>query len=354
MLEALVHHPLRVSVHRIRIPQPEAHEVLIQVHVSGTNPKDYKRPAWNAEYNGSNQGDDIAGVVAAVGSSVTQFKPGDRVGAFHRMQSRGGSYAEYAIAPEYSTFHIPSTTSFEEAATIPLAAMTAALGLFVRLGLPEPWLANAHPDTLPKGGLVVYGAASAVGAYAVQLAVRASIHPIIAVAGKGIPFVQNMLHPSQGDVVVDYRQGNESVVDAIRAAVPKGQKLEYAFDAVSEKEKSSYANICQVLDHDVGRLTLVLPAAKDDPDMPGTVTTTLTMVNSVHAGGPDRDFGYAWLRLFEAGLKDGWFKPHPYQVVPGGLDGVEEALRNLKEGKASATKYVLRIAETKELKDTTS
>ncbi|KAK7893908.1 hypothetical protein LTR67_006609 [Exophiala xenobiotica] len=349
MLEALVHHPLRVTLHRIPIPTPEANEVLTKVHVSGSNPKDWKRPAVNPEFNGTNQGDDIAGVVEAVGSAVTQFKPGDRVAAFHRMQTPGGSYAEYAISPEHTTFHIPSALNFEEAATIPLAAMTAAVGLFVRLGLPEPWTvaAGQHPERVPKGGIVIYGAAGAVGAYAVQLAKRAGIHPIIAVAGRGIPFVQGLLGDTgnKGDVVVDYRKGNESVVENIKNAVPPDEKLEYAFDAVSEKAKSSAENICKVLAPD-GHLTLVLPL-KDDPSIPKSVHTTLTMVGSVHR--KDKDFGYAWYRLFELGLKDGWFKPHPHEVIRGGLNGVEQGLRNLKEGQASATKYVFRIAETEGL-----
>lgn len=55
-------------------------------------------------------------------------------------------------------------------------------------------------------------------------------------------------------------------------------------------------------------------------------------------------------RLFYKGLKDGWFSGHPYEVVPNGLDGVEGALKNLKEGKNSALKYVFRIKDTPRLK----
>lgn len=44
---------------------------------------------------------------------MTLSKPGDRVGAFHEMQGAGGSYAEYALAPDYTTFHIPDETTFE-------------------------------------------------------------------------------------------------------------------------------------------------------------------------------------------------------------------------------------------------
>ena len=60
-----------------------------------------------------NQGDDIAGFIHAVGDEVTEFKPGDRVAAFHEVGTLGGSFAEYALAWDYTTFHIPKNISFE-------------------------------------------------------------------------------------------------------------------------------------------------------------------------------------------------------------------------------------------------
>jgi len=79
--------------------------------VSGCNPKDWKRAEW---YNVViNQGDDIAGVVHEVGENVVEFKVGDRIAAMHEMMSPGGSYAEYAVAWAYTTFHIPERVSFE-------------------------------------------------------------------------------------------------------------------------------------------------------------------------------------------------------------------------------------------------
>ena len=60
-----------------------------------------------------NQGDDISGVVHEVGKDVVEFKKGDRVAAFHEMFTPGGSYAEYALSWDHTTFHLPDTTSFE-------------------------------------------------------------------------------------------------------------------------------------------------------------------------------------------------------------------------------------------------
>jgi NADPH2:quinone reductase len=125
-----------------------------------------------------NEGDDIAGFVDKVGSNVTKFHPGDRIAAFH----------------------IPNTTSFEEPAAIPLAAMTAAVGLYICLGLYLNHLRRRR-SSLP---LVVYGAASAVGAYAMQLAKRSDIHLLSRIADKGIPFVETLVDKSKGDVITDY------------------------------------------------------------------------------------------------------------------------------------------------------
>lgn len=270
------------------------------------------------------------------------------------MMSPHGSFAEYALAKDYTTFHLPKNISFEEGAAIPLACMTAAVGLFIQLRLPEPWQKGAadgemkEPDST-RGPLLVYGAASAVGAYAIQLAKRAGIGPIIGVAGKGIPFVESLLDKSAGDAVVDYRNGDDKLVEDIKKAL-NGKKLKHAYDAVSEK--GSYQNIAKVLDttgqgEEASRLTHVLPKPKDF-DPPQGIELGWTMVGCVH-GTPvmQSDFGQAWFKLFSKGLKEGWLKAHPQEVVPGGLNGVETGLKNLKEGKASAVKYVFRIADTK-------
>lgn len=320
-------------------------QLLIKVHVSGSNPKDWKMPVWVAGQNGKNTGDDIAGVVTAVGSAVSEFRVGDRVAAFHEMTTEFGSYAEYAVAWEHTTFHIPQSTSFEEAATIPLAAMTSAVGLFTVLGLPEPWNHDKETRERSKGGVAVYGAASAVGAFVVKLLQKADIHPIICVAGNGIDFVETLIDRSKGDTIIDYRKGHEAVVAGLKAAIPPGQTLRYAYDAVSEH--GSYGNLCQVLDTKApggSHLTVVLPGRKYE-GIPEGVNLAETRVGSVHQP-ENHDFGHAWFRLFGLGLKEGWFTPHPHEVVPGGLGGVGEALVRLQGGKVSAKKLVFRIADT--------
>ena len=179
-----------------------------------------------------------------------------------------------------------------------------------------------------------------MGSYTLQLAAKSNIHPLIAIAGRAQEHVKQLLDPSKGDVVIDYRSGNEAVVAGIKEAL-NGKKLLHAFDAVSEK--GSVENLAQVLDPEAGRITFVLPG-KEYPGFAPPVQKSTTTVGDVH--GPLKDFGYVYSRVISKGLEEGWFKPQPQEVVPGGLGGVEGALGKLKDGTASAVKYVFRIEDT--------
>ena len=254
-----------------------------------------------------------------------------------------------------SVFQNSSPNSFRptEAATLPLAAMTAAYGLYERLSLPLPW----HPITTPLP-LIIYGAAGAVGSFTIQFAQLSNIHPLICVAGNGIPHVESLISAEKGDVVLDYRNGNEQLVKDMKNVVDKfGGKIEYAFDCICEH--GSYQSICQVLSRDKGLITLILPGKNYD-DIPAEIEKNITFVGAAHketdrdkleekagtkAGG--EEFAFVMFRFIGRGLQEGWFKGHPYEVVPGGLAGVEDGLRRLKEGKVSAKKLVFRIEDTK-------
>ncbi|RGP63494.1 hypothetical protein FSPOR_8547 [Fusarium sporotrichioides] len=334
------------------IPEPSDNQVLIKVVVSGSNPKDWKVPTWAGAYDGPdngswqargkkgmNHGDDIAGIVEKVGKNVITFKKGDRVAAFHEMQSPGGSFAEYALAPEHTTFHIPPSKSFEEAATIPLAALTAAVSLFHHLRLPAPWTPAVGPTPI-----LIYGASSSVGSFAIKLARNSNIHPIIAVAGKGTAFVETLLDRSKGDIVFDYRNGDEEVVKGIRAHLKARNYGDVRYGIDPGIGNSSKKVLMEIVAPD-GAINIVLPSDWNT----GTAVKTTTMVGSVHSADKEidaRDLGLVTCRWFTKAWQADTFSGHPFEVRPGGLEGVQQALRDLKDGKNSATKYVFRIADT--------
>lgn len=301
----------------------------------------WKAPEWHPDEATPNQGDDIAGIVHAVGEGVTEFRKGDRVAAFHQMQKPGGSYAEYAVSWASTTFFLPEKTSFKEGAALPLAAMTACIGLFAShtLALPQPW--TPATKEIP---LLIYGAATAVGNYAIQLARKANIHPIIAVAGNSQDFVEKLIDRSKGDIIIDYREGYNAMQKSIRAKLGN-RPLIHAYDCISEH--GSYQAICEVLHPTEGKITLVHPR-QTYPEIPPTIQKSKTYVADVHNGlkeGMD-DFGYVYFRYLTRGLEAGWFKAHPQEECPGGLEGISGALVKLKHGKSNAVKFVFKIEDT--------
>jgi NADPH2:quinone reductase len=188
-----------------------------------------------------------------------------------------------------------------EGAAIPLAALTAAIGLYAndRLGLPQP--TAPATKSIP---LVIYVGSSAVGVYTIQLAQRSNIHPIIAVAGKAADYVRKLLDPSKGDTIVDYRQSDEGIVQDIKKAL-NNQKLEHAFDATADH--NSYVNLSKVLDQKTGKITLVLPP-KDDltgkhKEIPEGIYQSNTNVGGAH--GEEKDLAYMYTRYFSKGLEEG-------------------------------------------------
>lgn len=164
---------------------------------------------------------------------------------------------------------------FTEAATIPLAALTASLALYRALALPQPWSPAESPAPL-----LIYGGSSAVGAFAIKLAAQSNIHPIIAVAGAGSNYVLTLLDPSKGDAVIDYRPGRAALESGIRKALANAggwKQISYALDAIVEKESSA---VCASLLGPGGKLAHVLPL-DEGFQMPKGTTAALTMSGDV-------------------------------------------------------------------------
>ncbi|KAL5358830.1 chaperonin 10-like protein [Aspergillus floccosus] len=361
MKEAIVKHDLSVNLVDSPIPKPGPGHVLIKVIIAGSNPKDWKLPVMRGA--DVNSGDDIAGTVEAVGEDVVGFHKGDRVAAFHEMMSPNGAFAEYAIAPYYTTFHIPDSISYEAAATIPLAAYTSACALFQQLELPEPWspIAKAAGKDNVKRPLLIYGASTATGAFAIKLAAAANLHPIIAVGSKRSEFVKPFLDASKGDDLVDYTAypTEEELVKAIRRAVVKGGAPDgrcwKAYDTVSED--STIRLITKAIagpPDNAGRkpkvtnIFLKTEVEGSDP----SVDVLFSMVSQVHAEDEnDKLIGVTWGAAFSRGLREGWLTGHPYIIGNDGLEGLSEGLKGLRSGEIRARKFLTRPSETPDKSD---
>ncbi|KAH7346597.1 putative quinone oxidoreductase [Rhexocercosporidium sp. MPI-PUGE-AT-0058] len=361
MLEVIVH-PLPELTAKIvdsPIPVPGPDEILVKVEVAASNVKDWLHlTTRNLSFN---SGDDMAGTVFGLGENVKEFEIGDRVAAFHPMFAPGGTYAEYAVAPRHTVFRIPEGVKFEEAATIPLVTTTAALSLFQIQGLPSPWSTPSIP--LPPTPLIIYGASSSLGLFALKLARASNIHPLIAIAGSSSSTILPLLTPSKGDILIDYRVGVEAMQRAVRTALgEQGLEARHAVDAISAD--GSWVPISQLLAPG-GILSVVSGANRyEEKEIPSGVQVKYTFVGAVHEGKykegmpcqPSREVVegmkafagelFKWMGGEEGALARGGFGGHPFLVVEGGLGGVREGLRMLKGGKAGGRKFVYRVRET--------
>jgi NADPH:quinone reductase-like Zn-dependent oxidoreductase len=153
-----------LQLREIAKPVPRDHQVLVKIHAASINALDWQRfsmPSFLVRLmtgrwikpKDTALGADVAGQVEAVGENVTRFKPGDEVFGCAR-----GSFAEYALAREAYLTLKPANRSFEEAAAVPVAALTALQALRYAGGLR----AGQH--------VLIQGASGGVGMYAVQLA----------------------------------------------------------------------------------------------------------------------------------------------------------------------------------------
>jgi NADPH:quinone reductase-like Zn-dependent oxidoreductase len=178
-------------------PPPVAPDgILVRVRAAGVNPVDTKvRGGYMAEKLPCHfpliLGWDVAGVVEQIGPAVTAFKPGDEVyGYIRRHHLQFGTYAELATATDTYFAHKPSSLSFEEAAALPLAGLTAH---------------QALETTGVRSGetFFVGGGAGGVGHLAVQLATARGAHVIATAGSSNQDFLREL-----GADPIDYTQGD--------------------------------------------------------------------------------------------------------------------------------------------------
>ncbi|MET0830499.1 MAG: NAD(P)-dependent alcohol dehydrogenase [Microbacterium sp.] len=130
------------------------------------------------------RGKDVAGVVEAVGSRVTAFTPGDEV--YGELES--GTFAEYAVAPAALLARKPANLSFDQAACVPLAGMTALLGL------------RDAGSLTPGDRVLINGASGGVGTFAVQIAKALGAEVTAVASARNAEFVRSL----GADHVIDY------------------------------------------------------------------------------------------------------------------------------------------------------
>jgi NADPH:quinone reductase-like Zn-dependent oxidoreductase len=177
-------------------PEPKNDEVLVKVHAAAVNPVDWKIRESGGERFGLKLpiilGGDIAGTVEEIGVEVKNFKQGDAVYGMTVTGGFSGGYAEYALAKADAIALKPNSISFEEAAAIPIGALTAWQSIFDL----------AHLKSGQR--ILITGASGGVGSMAVQFAKAKGAFVIGTASGRNEEFVRSL----GADEFVDYTKQN--------------------------------------------------------------------------------------------------------------------------------------------------
>jgi NADPH:quinone reductase-like Zn-dependent oxidoreductase len=231
-MQAIVYHrygsPDVLEYAEIEKPVPTADQVLIQVHAASVNPYDWHflrgTPSLIRLLTGLRSprfprlGADGSGIVVAVGTNVTSFKPGDSVFGVCK-----GAFAEYACASQGELAIQPPGLSFQQTASVPIAGITALQGL-------------RDCGHLQSGqNILINGAAGGVGTFAVQIAKSFGAQVTGVCSTRNAELIQSI----GADQVIDYTSedftragrlydvifdlvGNHSLAAVRRALSPKG------------------------------------------------------------------------------------------------------------------------------------
>ncbi len=205
----------QLRLEQISQPKPQEGDVLVRVHAAGVNALDWKiRSGLMKSVMPSTfpyvPGIELAGVVERVGPGVTTFQPGQAVYG----HTAGGAYAEYSLVPAQTLAPKPTSLTFDDAATVPIGALTA-------------WQALFDSGQLQAGQRVlILGGSGGVGIFAVQFAHSKGAYVITTTSTSNVDFVQAL----GADTVIDYTQMH--VEDAV-------QDVDLVFDTVGDAATAS-------------------------------------------------------------------------------------------------------------------
>ncbi|KAL1877524.1 hypothetical protein Daus18300_002512 [Diaporthe australafricana] len=375
------------TVQERELPSPGPGELLIAVKAIALNPVDALYTSQPLGSTGRVVGSDFAGLVVARGppaaaapsssssdaqngelggggggrlrrsstnlSATATINRGDRVAGFLQgvcsVNDRPGAFAEYVVWPADLAWRVPGHVPYEEAAAVSLCGLTAAQGLFFRLGLDAPfrWEDESDEGVLRRvrsggswdgGGagrqqgdisFFVAGASTSVGMYVAQLVRRSAEHTgrRVTLIGAASPRNWEMLkeEPYAYDHLVDYR--DKSWPEQVRKASSGG--VHYAYDAISEG--STVREVSSTL-RKGGKLAVV--RSKEAGAWQTEGVNTEAIYGAVWEGlGQDVEYHKlvvrtspvkrAFAAAFYKWLSDGGLlQPNPVRVMPGGLEKV--------------------------------
>ncbi|KAJ3859833.1 hypothetical protein EV359DRAFT_67830 [Lentinula novae-zelandiae] len=328
----------KVALKTTEIPKPGRGQVLVQIFAAAQNPSDCMfslclfPKQTDATLEGMKlkrdwpvdsviAGHDFAGVIQQfICKTCVTTSP-----------ENGGTFAEYCVTDAMLLVDIPDDMSFESASTLGLAAFTACQVLWQSQKLPTP--VDVAKDPFP---ILVWGGASAVGQFVIQLAKQSGLQVITTAS----PQNHELLRKLCADTVFDYR--DPKVISNIKTFCGDKQ-LRVAIDCVSVDESVSLVTQC-IEDCEDSYIALVLPVEVKTKYIRSDFTYAYTLLGKPIEGKyaypaiPEHfEFGKWCAALLSRLAKNNTLSVTPIRVVPNGLADAQYWIDYQEEGKASQT-----------------
>ncbi|KAF7558012.1 hypothetical protein G7Z17_g318 [Cylindrodendrum hubeiense] len=330
----------------VPIPTISDDELLVKVHAVALNPTDFKHIDFVSPTK-SIMGCDYAGEVVAVGTSAAgTWKVGERVaGVVHGgIYSDRGAFAEYLKVEYEIAWKIPPEVSDVEATTYGVSAITASLALNNRLGLP--WANESYKtdqrESTDRPAIFIYAGSTSAGLFHIQLAKAAGLTVVTTAS----PHSFDLVKKYGADSVFNYK--SPTVVADI---VKKFPNMSMAVDCFSEGKSTEMC--AKVIKNKGGKVVTLLDAGKSKtPGVEYVSIMAYTMCG--HA--------FQWLPpigpKFRVNLEDRKTLVHFYAILPeltqtikptpiitleGGFDAIMGGLDQLRAGKVSGGKLVVKV-----------
>ncbi|OCH85946.1 GroES-like protein [Obba rivulosa] len=332
-------------VENIPVPAPGPDQVLVRVEAAALNPVDWMIQAYGIlrEDYPAILGFDGAGIVEQVGEAVQGLAKGDRIIFQGGYSNSTATFKQYTLTTPGVSAKVPDSITSEQAASIPIGLVAAALGLF------DPYTPSGSAKLFPpweEGGrgkyagkpIVIIGGSSSVGEFAIQLAKLAGFSPLITTAS---PRNAGALKALGATHVVD----RNLPADALAEEVAKITSLpiEVALDAISlpTTQNAAYDILAPS-----GQLVVVLQDAVAAEKKAAQPNKTIVEVHGSLAAPGHLKAAASLCSALTGLLEEGAIKPMHVEVLPGGLAGVVDGLERLKNNQVSATKLVVHPQET--------
>ncbi|GKZ39012.1 hypothetical protein AbraIFM66950_011670 [Aspergillus brasiliensis] len=269
-------------------------------------------------------GNGVAGIVHEVGSSVTRFKRGDRVVSdtptYQLKEAKYGGWQKYVVSRETTTAKIPANTTFEDAAAIPFALLTAVSALHLHLGMGKP-------GTNGKGKALIWSASGSVGGYAVQYAASAGYEVIATASPRKFDYVRSL----GASTVLDYK--DDEIVSKLKSLGP------YDYIMTASGDANGANAISEILQPNGGKFASVRPQSKEI-NLAQNVDLVYDFFSTTTQKPEYAEFTEWWYRDYLPGALGGNVTHTPLEKRPGGLNRIQEACTDVLEGR-SPKKLVL-------------